>query len=135
MIAPIKLRGVTGGVDDAVVGLVFSAATAFIDDPAKRHFAVQPKVGQQADYGPLVLLFRLLDGATGNELVEDLPHCHRMIGLEDGNDFRLDAVNFGPGSPIPLYWACLIKFGRVLSRMAAFPFWWVRLTTVLNQGQ
>jgi hypothetical protein len=31
--------------------------------------------------------------------------------------------------------ACLIKFGRVLSRMAAFPFWWVRLTTVLNQGQ
>src|SRR5262245_50186868 len=72
---------------------------------------------EQGINGLLVFLFGLLNYLANNELIKDLPHCHRVVGLEQGDDRTLDLVDLGPGPPWAFYWACLIKvFGRAHCR-------------------
>jgi hypothetical protein len=102
-VASIEFSGIASGVCNVVVGSVYYAAAALIDNPTKWHRAAHSQIGQQPDYRALVLLFRLFDRTADNKLIENLPHRHRMIGLENGNDRVFDGVDIGAGSPVPLY--------------------------------
>src|SRR5262249_4611041 len=90
-------------VSDIVVGLGDSSAAALIHNPAEGNGAVEPHLGQKPDDCALVFLLALFDQRSDDELIEDLPDSHRMIGLENGCDPGLDVVDLGAGAPVPSY--------------------------------
>src|SRR5262249_22658165 len=98
--APVVLRRMPKRIAAIVEGSGAAGSPAFVDDPIPPYPTIEPHLAQQANDGALVFLLGLFDDATGDQLIEHLPHSLRMIGVQNGGDRFPNGLDLGLSAPL-----------------------------------